>query len=306
MTPRPTILAMGAVAVDHVLVTEAFPREDSKSRVVREYRVVGGCIGTAARAAAALGAKVKYAGKLGTSSEAELVLQALLRSGVDTRLVQRDETSQPIRSVILESEATHSRTVLYNLEDCAPASETWPVEEEISSSDLLLIDHFGMEGMLRAARIAAAASIPIVADFEHDARAEFVELLSLVDHLILAREFALRITATSSPAAACDALWTNARQVVAISCGNEGLYYRDRSTAKPKQMPAIRVIAQRTTGCGDVLHGAYTAAYLRTRDVPHALKFGVAAAAAHAEKPWEDGASIELKRVEQLLAQTAR
>jgi len=77
------------VAVDHVLVTEAFPREDSKARVVRDYRVVGGCIGTAARAAAALGARVKYAGKLGTSSEAELVLQALLRSGVDTRLVQR-------------------------------------------------------------------------------------------------------------------------------------------------------------------------------------------------------------------------
>ena len=38
----------------------------------------------------------------------------------------------------------------------------------IRSSRVLLVDHVGLEGMVRAARIARAAGIPVVADLERE------------------------------------------------------------------------------------------------------------------------------------------
>ena len=114
---------------------------------------------------------------------------------------------------------TASRTVLYDLTRAAGASADWPPVEAISSAALLFIDHFGMEGMLRAARIARSAGVPIVADFEAHDRPEFRELLGLVDHLFVSQSLANAITGLADPAAACRTLGTQGKvAVVTVGC----------------------------------------------------------------------------------------
>jgi sugar/nucleoside kinase (ribokinase family) len=144
----------------------------------------------------------------------------------------------------------------------------------IRSAKALLVDHFGMEGMIRAARIARDARIPVVADFESAEDPLFPTLIALVDHLILSRDFATRITNSEDPASAARALWTPERQAVAVTCGSDGCWYLTRKQPEtPCRQPALPVEAVDTTGCGDVFHGAYAAAIVHEMDIPTALRF---------------------------------
>src|SRR4029453_2287113 len=131
----------------------------------------------------------------------------------------------PIRSTIIVSRHTGSRTVLFDLAGTVGATLDWPPDDAIRRVSLLLIDHFGMEGMLGAAKIAAAANVPIIADFDSDERPEFAELLVLVDHLILSPAFALRITGTPPPAEAAQRLSSPRRQIVIVTCGAGGCWF---------------------------------------------------------------------------------
>ena len=62
------ILGFGSVAVDELLYVDAFPPADGKVRVSGRERRCGGLAGVALLAAARLGARCAYAGRLGTDT----------------------------------------------------------------------------------------------------------------------------------------------------------------------------------------------------------------------------------------------
>jgi sugar/nucleoside kinase (ribokinase family) len=205
----------------------------------------------------------------GSSSEAEL----------------RRAHARPIHSTIIVDESCQSRTVLYDLSGSAGADPESPPADIIRSSAVLFVDHYGMEGMIRAARIALADSIPVVADFERNDWPGFHQLLELVDHLIVSRAFACRITGEHEPAAAIDRLWTHGRQAVVITGGDQGCWYRERP--EPEHVchqPAFPVAVVDTTGCGDVFHGAYASALARGLNLEERIRFASAAAALKATR----------------------
>jgi ribokinase len=143
----------------------------------------------------------------------------------------------------------------------------------------LLVDRFGIPGMIRAARIARAAGIPVVADFESSHLPRFAELLALVDHLIVSENFARHLTKAKSPARAAAKLWHQERSAVVVTCGAAGCWFVDARTKQARPVPAFRVKAIDTTGCGDVFHGAYAAALARGMSLEERLRFASAAAA---------------------------
>ncbi len=136
----------------------------------------------------------------------------------------------------------------------------------IRAARVLFVDHYGVEGMTRAARIARTAGLPVVADLERDEFPGFDGLLELVDHLIVSRAFAARRTGRDDPAAAVRRLGSPGRCVVVVTCGDEGCWYREEGSDAVHQ-PAYRVPVVDTTGCGDVFHGAYAAALARGLDL---------------------------------------
>src|SRR5947209_2728840 len=188
------VLGLGCVAVDDLLYVAAYPPADAKVQVRRRERQCGGLTATALVAAARLGARCAYAGVLGPDADSQFVVDCFRRESLDVQHLLRREGARPIRSTIIVDETCQTRTIFFDLTGSVGADPGFPPEDVLRSTRVLYVDHYGLEGMARAARVCRAAGIPVVADLERHEWPGFADLLALVDHLIVSRDFAERLT----------------------------------------------------------------------------------------------------------------
>lgn len=279
------VLALGVTAVDDLLYVAAFPAADCKTQVLSSQRQCGGLAATALVAAARLGARCAYAGALGENALSQFVESTLAREGIDTNYIVRREDAFPAHSTIVVDTSTGTRNIFSHSQGFSGADETQPDEEIIRAARVLLVDPHGVEGMLRAAKIARENGIPIVADIERLTTPRLGELMDLVDHLILSQDFAALLTGQSTPAAAARALWTSRRAVVIITCGENGCWSLSDEKEEPQWFPAFKIKVVDTTGCGDVFHGAYAGALAQDLDLEKRIRLASSAAAIKATQP---------------------
>ena len=278
------VLGLGAVAIDDLLYVDAYPPADEKTPVRARGRQFGGLAGTALVAVARLGGRAAYAGVLGDDDASEAAIGGLAAEGVDVGSVVRRPGARPVLSTIVVSREG-TRNIFVDRTGAHGADTELPESEVIRRARVLLVDNIGVAGMLRAARIARAANIPVVADFESDDDPAIEDLFPLVDHLILSEGFAGRRTGVSDPADMVNRLWDPNRAVVAITCGADGAWYRARDDRQINFLTAYRVEAVDSTGCGDVFHGAYALGLARGMGVTACLRLASATAAIKATKP---------------------
>jgi sulfofructose kinase len=279
------ILGIGCVSVDDLLyVPGSFPAADTKMRVLSWDRQCGGLTGTALVAAARLGARCAFAGLLGLDDLSRIVEENFLREGVDISHAPRAKDAPVPHAVIVVATETRTRNIFYRIEGRIGADEHLPDESVIRSARILFLDQYGMTGCIRAATIARAAGIPIVADFEDSGHPQFPELLRLIDHIVLPQDFAEKITGENVPEAAAEAVWRRDCQAVVVTCGTAGSWFLGQDGVVRRQ-PAFKVQAVDTTGCGDVFHGAYAAALVQGAPLDECVRFATAAAGLKATQP---------------------
>ena len=276
---RDDVLGLGPVGLDEVLVVAAYPPADAKIRVLRREVCLGGLTGTALVAAARLGSRCAYAGTLGTDDRADRVLDILARYGVRVATTRRRAGVGPVLSTVVVSRADASRTVFSDPNGFTGPDVDWPPPEVIGAARVLLVDHVGVPGMTRAATIARAAGVAVVADFERTTDPGLPALLGLADHLIVGRAFASAWTGLADPADAARGLRAEGRAAVVVTGGAEGCWACDGPEGAPRHLPAFKVEARDTTGCGDVFHGAYASALARGESFGDRLRIASAAAA---------------------------
>lgn len=294
------ILGLGCVAVDDLIYVEAFPPPDAKTAVLRTQRQCGGLTATALVAGARLGSSCAYAGVLGTDELSAYAMAQMQREGISLAHAQQRAEAGPVHSFIVVDEERQTRNIFFDASKAVGADDQQPDAKVIESARVLFVDTFGLEGMIRAARLARAAQIPVVADFERGTGPKFSELLALVDHLILSQTFAQKLTGASDPATAVKLLWTAERKVVAVTCGAEGCCYLSAGAAMQHQ-PAFKVKAVDTTGCGDVFHGAYASTLARGLSLADRIRFASAAAALKTTQPGGQAGIPTRVRVEEFL-----
>jgi sulfofructose kinase len=304
LSPAFDVLGLGCTAVDDLLYVASYPPSDSKTQVRRRERQCGGLTATALVAAARLGSQCAFGGVLGDDEESRFVIDCLHREGIDLTHVLRRADARPIHSTIIVDESRQSRTILYDLSGSVGADPELPPADIIRSTRVLFVDHYGIEGMIRAARIARSAGIPVVADLERNDWPGFDQLLDLVDHLIVSRTFATRLTGEAEPATALKRLWRRERQAVAITGGEQGCWYMGQDElGLARHQPAFPVAAVDTTGCGDVFHGAYASALARGLNLPERIRFATAAAALKATRAGGQAGIPKRDAVEGFLAE---
>jgi ribokinase len=284
------VLGLGYAVVDDLVYVEHYPPPDSKVRVRRRERQGGGLTATALVAAARMGARCRYAGVLGDDELSAFVIGRLRGEGIDLEFLCRRAEARPAHSTIIVDEGAQTRTIFCDQAGVQGVTPDWPPEEVIRAARVLFVDHLGLEGTIRAARVALAAGIPVVADFERVPEAgPFAELMGLANHPIVSLDFAQAWTGRADPAGAAAALWSPGRQAVVVTCGAEGCWYLGAETGgehgPPRHQPAYRVEVVDTTGCGDVFHGAYAAGLAEGLDLPARIRLASATAALKATRP---------------------
>jgi sulfofructose kinase len=273
------ILGMGAVAVDDLLFLSEFPRPDSKGPILRKERHAGGLAGTALVAARRMGRNCDYAGTLGDDELSRFIISRFEAEGVSLRHLVHRPGARPFHSTILVDTATKTRTILFDEHDVIGPDPLLPADDVIRSARVLLVDHVGLPAMIRAARTARAARIPVVADLERNVDARFAELLALADHLILPFDFAGRITGASDGPSIARALWREDRAAVVITRSAEGSWYLTaEEPGVVYHQPGFRVQEVDTNGCGDVFHGVYAAALSQRMPASERIRFASAVA----------------------------
>lgn len=280
------VLGLGAVAVDDLLYVDAYPGPDTKCQVLRMERHCGGLAATALVAAARLGARCAYAGVLGTDHSSAFAAAVLESEGVDLSHASRLPTARIYHSHIVVGVRTGTRNIFAFGDGVVGAAPEAPPEAVIRSSRVLLVDHVGLPGMIRAAGIARRHGIPVVADLERRSGRGFAGLFNRVDHLLVSSDFAAEITGIAEPGGAALKLWNRHRSVVTVTDGARGCWYVDRPGLPGAiRVPAFRVKVVDTTGCGDVFHGAYAASLAAGCSVIDCLRRASAAAALKATRP---------------------
>jgi sulfofructose kinase len=294
---------MGIIAVDEVLVVDAYPPPDTKTRVESWERHGGGLAGTALIAAARLGARCAYAGVLGEDELSCWSIENLEAAGVDCSRALRIPQARPFHAVIVVDQTAHTRTILFTQEGTEPRPVESIDEEFLVETGVLLIDHFGVDAMLRAAKIARQLGVPVVADIERDDEPNTHELVRTVDHLILSWDFAARFTGASRPEDAVQQLASDTqRACTAVTAGRDGAWYAtDQEGGSIDHLPAFAVDVVDTTGCGDVFHGAYAAALAGGWEIRRSLQFAAAAAAIKATRPGGQQGAPDRATVERFL-----
>ncbi len=288
------VLGLGATAVDHLIYVPTYPPPNVKSSVLRSERQCGGLTATALVAAARLGARCAYAGRLGRDDASQFVAATLQREGIDLSPLVVCDDAGPIRSTIIVGTDRGTRNIFPEHPALCGAHPDLPPAGVIRSARALFVDHVGVEGMIRAAQIARAAGIPVVSDVERDLPG-CRELLALVDHVVMSWEFAHTLTGADSPTEAVRRLWTADRALVAVTCGEDGCYFSEDGRSVHHQ-PAFRVEVVDTTGCGDVFHGAYCAALVKGMNAAERIRFASAAAALKATQPGGQAGAPTLER----------
>ena len=300
------ILGLGCVAVDDLVYVADYPTADSKTQVLGRERQCGGLTATALVAAARLGARCSFAVTLGHDDLSRFALECLGQEGVDLQFARRSADARPIHSIVVVDRRTGTRTILYDLQGFQTSGPDWPDEETIRSARVLFVDHVAGEDAIRAVGIARAAGIPVVADLESDRGPRFSELLGSVDHLVISRDFAERLTGISDSAAATQALAASGRQAVVVTCGEEGCWYVGAGEPRvPRHQPAFEVQVVDTTGCGDVFHGAYAVGLVEGLDLASRVQLAAATAALKATQEGGQAGIPTRRAVEHFLKEHA-
>lgn len=297
------LLGLGAVAIDDFLYVNAYPSADQKVRVQERQRQCGGLTGTALVAAARIGARCGYAGVLGTEELSAEVVACFQREGIDLSPTVWHPDARPAHSTIVVDRVHHTRTVFASLDGLLGADPERPEADLLQSTRVLLIDHHGLPGTLRAVKLVHQAGIPVVADLERRSEPLLDVLLPQVDHLVLSERFAQELTGISEPQAAAEQLWSPQRKAVVVTAGARGCWYCHGAGEPALHYPAFAVAVYDTTGCGDVFHGVYAAMLAEGRDLPTCVAWASAAAALKAQTHGGQAGIPDRQGIEQFLAE---
>lgn len=252
------VLGFGCATIDELLYVDEWPERERKIPI-RHIEAQGGGLGaTALVAAARVGARCAYAGMLGFDETSKRVAQILEDENIDLRLVRWHEDAGAIRAFVVVDTSHNSRNIFFKRPLLVGTPPDAPSEEEIAASRCAFVDHYGGQGTVRLCEIARRIGVPVVADIERADVPAFEAFFPLVGHPILSRGFAGRLTNEDNPVAMVRALWNPNREVMVVTCGEEGAYFSDDGR-EVGHFPALVTEVVDTTGCGDCFHGVYCA-----------------------------------------------
>jgi ribokinase len=278
-------IGIGLAVRDVSVLVDRYPKPDEKMRARELHESGGGPAPTALVTLARLGRKTALSATVGDDAVGRFILEGLVHENVDVSAVAvRPDFVSPTSVILVES---GRRTILE-----PPRGVDFPLEWSdvrklpLEDAEALLVDARVVEVQTRAARVVREAGGLVVLDCGHPREG--------VDDLIAESDIA--IFSYTYPAALHGAdvdiqaflseiqkrLPRSGPAISGVTLGPQGCAMLSREEGF-FQLEAPAVEALDTTGAGDVFHGAFLHAFLKTGSVGTSARFANVTAARKCE-----------------------
>ncbi len=278
--PKPLIAGLGMSMIDLLQVVEEFPSETGVTESCEAKLMGGGPVPTALCAAAQLGANVAIIDRIGDDWRGRLVREEYEFYGVDTAHFQLEANRSTTFGAVLVRKGDGERHVVFSPGDFSPLEPDEMPVDFLRTVDFLHLNGRHWPACVDAAKIVRESGGKV--SFDGGANRyepHFEELLQWVDILIVARDFAGKISDSTERSEQLEKLLSFGAEVAGITDGANGSWFQSREgeTFHQPAFPVEPVID--TTGCGDVFHGAFLAEAANGADWKSCAKTASAAAA---------------------------
>ncbi len=284
-----TIVCLGGISLDIVSTVEALPVAGSCRKATSLAIGAGGKAANQAVAAARLGSAALLIGAVGDDDCGRLVRSALEAESVDVRHVSRIAAS-PTGAFVLVRDATGEKqaVVLPGANAYVTPELVEDAADVIAAGRALLVQlEIPFESVLRAARIAHDAAVPLIVD-PSPPRELPDELLRLAAVIRLNAREAETVTGIGvrdrvSARAAASALLSRGVRLAAVEAGDEGNVFL--TADEEIFIPKLAVPSIDRLGAGDALTAALAIALAERMPLGSAARFASAAAALTTRAP---------------------
>jgi ribokinase len=271
------ILGIGHATLDLLGQVPRPPDEDTKIELQAASLQGGGPAATAMVAAAALGARTSFIGKVAGDDLGRMILAGLRGAGVDVErcIVDRTRQMSPFAFIqVLAGKAT--RTIWYTHGDLDLLKPGDIDATAVDEFQLLLVDGHHPEAQIAAAERARSRGIPVVLD-AGSVREGMGELVALADTLIASERFASELAPRGEVEDSVSELQQMGPRTVIVTMGEGGAIGQQGDVRVFEPAYKVDPVVD-TTGAGDVYHGAYAWALLEGHPFPKSMKIASIAA----------------------------
>lgn len=274
---RPAVVCFGIVVVDRVYEVGTLPQGEGKHTARAYHESGGGIAGTAAVAVAALGAHAMFCGAIGTDAAGQFLQAEMASLGVDLRGLQVVIGGRtPSASVIVDARGDRCLVV-----DRGTVSAVPPDLGLLARAGAVLVDH-RYPAVAAALLQATPPGIPRVLDAEGGDAADLRRLAGLADYPIFSQNGLRIATGEADPEQGLRSVEAPNAVAAGVTLGEFGSLWRVGNALR--HVPAPRVVARDTTGCGDVFHGAFALAVAERSPPLDAARLASAVAALKAQR----------------------
>lgn len=301
-TARVDLVGVGLNATDTVIPLENFPERGSKTEYSTVTVLPGGQVASTVVACQKWGLQTRYVGKLGDDAAATLHRQEFSHAGVEAQIITVQGGASPQSLILVDSSG--ERTVLGRRDERLILQPHDLKREWIINARALHIDGHDTDAATKAAQWAREAGVTVIADVD-EVYPGIDALLSLVDYLIVSRDFPARLTGETDLRQALPLMHRRYNcTLTAATLGPDGVVAWDGGHLH--YAAAYRVPVVDTTGAGDIFHAGFIFGLLQGWPLTRQLDFACAAAALNCKSVGARGGIQTAETIEIFMATGTR
>ncbi len=278
------VVVLGAAQTDVMMHPERFPGPGEIALSDRLQIASGGRGANQAVAAARLGARVSFIGRVGHDDRGRAVLADLMRERVDVRHVGFEEQAETGAAVVLVDDRAEREGVVYpGANALLTVQHVEAAAQNLASTKVLLVS-LGVPSdcVLAAARIAFRKGARVILEpgrtLDGDLRDELIGMLSLMRANPLEAEAVTGISPEDRLSAeeAARVLLAKGAGAVALQLRGSNLYVSAHESFEVQELPVHQVDV---TGAGDAAAAALAVAFAEGLSLERAAQMATAASA---------------------------
>jgi sulfofructose kinase len=274
-----TVLCVGALALDTIFRLDALPTAPGKYLPTDAIEVAEAMATAQAATIVRLGGKARLWAACGDDAVGDRIVADLTAAGIDLSALRRVKGARSgFSSIFMDN--TGERIVVPHYD---PALRSAPdILPRLDDVALLSIDVRWPEAAILALVATHDRGIPSLVDIDTGPQDVLLTLFHNSDMAIASADGARVLTGETDPIAAVKAMGRAHPGLVAVTMGENGVFWRPPDGTSPRDVRHVRppaVEAIDTLAAGDVFHGAFALRIAEGAAPADALEFASVAAA---------------------------